>query len=144
MSFVDPRYAKSETYAKDLAEIQAANICPFCPDGFKWHPNPVLARDGDWFVTASGQKYDNAERHLLIIGDVHKEELWELTDADMCSILELAKVVTDDQAPGGALAFRFGDTNYTGATVKHLHVHIIVPQIDPETKLARPVMFPVG
>jgi len=144
MSFVDPRNARTDGYAEDLAEIQAAGVCPFCPGNFNWHPNPILARDGHWFVTAIGQLYDNAERQLLIIGDVHKEELWELTKEDMASILELARIVTDDQTPGGALAFRFGDPKYTGATVKHLHVHIIVPQIDPETQRARPVMFPIG
>ena len=39
---------------------------------------------------------------------------------------------------GGVLALRFGDTAYTGATVCHLHFHLIVP------KKSQTVNFPIG
>ena len=32
-------------------------------------------------------------------------------------------------APGGALALRFGNSNYSGATIDHLHWQFIVPDI---------------
>ena len=45
---------------------------------------------------------------------------------------------------GGALAMRFGDTNYTGASVAHLHFHIISPKINKKTGRAKTVNFPIG
>lgn len=142
--FVDQRYAKSKRYAQDLAEINRAGVCPFCPGKIQWHPKPILERDGGWFITENAHPYPNSERHYLIIGDEHKEELDELTATDLSSILALAKTVTCNRAKGGALALRFGSTSHTGATVKHLHAHIIIPQTDPETQQALPVVFPIG
>jgi diadenosine tetraphosphate (Ap4A) HIT family hydrolase len=45
---------------------------------------------------------------------------------------------------GGALTLRFGDQAYTGATVEHLHFHIIYPEFDEKTKTAKVVNFPIG
>jgi ATP adenylyltransferase len=144
-AYVDPRYAKSADYANDLAEIAEAGVCPFCPDNMKWHPNPILARHGDWFATKNGQPYDNAEQHYLIIGEVHKVHLAELTATDLENVHELASRLTHgDEVVGGGLVLRFGPTKYTGATVQHLHFHLIIPEIDPVTDRAKTVNFPIG
>jgi len=39
---------------------------------------------------------------------------------------------------------RFGDSSVTGATVLHIHAHLIVPKINEKTKKARVVRFPIG
>lgn len=38
---------------------------------------------------------------------------------------------------------RFGNTDYTGATVSHLHAHLIYPEVD-KSKKSKTVNFPVG
>ena len=142
---VDTRYAKTDSYKQVLNDIEQKGVCPFCPENFKWHPNPILKREGTWQLTTSMQPYEHARHHFLIIGDKHMEQLSEISTQDWQAISTLLNwVVAEYKLPGGGIALRFGDTAYTGATVCHLHVHLIVPEINPETNTAKPVYFPIG
>lgn len=141
--FVDATYAKSGAYSAVLADIIKTGVCPFCRQYFSWHPHPVLASSANWFVTRSMQPYDNAAEHYLIIAISHMEQLTDLSGADMVEVHDLATAVAGDEG-GGALLLRFGDTKWTGATVRHLHFHVVVPEIDPTTSRAKVVNFPIG
>ena len=35
------------------------------------------------------------------------------------------EIVLENKIKGGSLFLRFGDTDYTGGTVEHLHAHLI-------------------
>lgn len=136
---VDPRFAKNEEYGKVIEEIADKGKCPFCPDNFKYHKNEVLKKSGKWFITKSSWPYENAEEHFLIIGENHKEHISELDLEDITDVDFLVKWVTAEfKLKGGVLALRFGATEYTGATVCHLHFHLIVPQ------KSKTVNFPIG
>lgn len=140
---VDTRNAKSEDYRNVLKEIIKAGVCPFCPENFRWHTNPILHRNGLWLITKSFQPYPDSKHHLLMIGQVHKENLEELGPEDMTSILGLATWAKKRyQIPGGGITMRFGDGLYSGATVKHLHAHLIEPVVK-DNKVS-PVYFPIG
>ena len=74
----------------------------------------------------------------------HKEQFAELTIDDFKTLKYLVNWANKNlNIKGGGLALRFGDTNYTGATVYHLHFHLIVPKLDRK-KLSKPVYFPIG
>lgn len=142
---VDPRYAKSPGYAADLEDILAQGVCPFCPENFNWHPNPILRKLGRWIITQNRQPYENTKHHFLLKGDEHKESLAELTPLDWVSMRGLISWAMEEfKFEGGGLAIRFGPSNYTGATVRHLHAHLIVPELDPKTNQAIAVSFPFG
>lgn len=137
--FVDPRYAKSADYRAVLEEIIKEGKCPFCPENFRWHPKPTLFEDDQWFLTEAGWKYENAEHHLLLIGKTHKKHFLELSPNDLEKIRALVnRACVLFKIQGGAIMLRFGDTEYTGATVKHLHFHLIVPE------KGKVVNFPIG
>lgn len=141
--FIDARYAKSDKYRQDMQEIQTAKVCPLCPETMQWHTKPILNSDNRWFVTENAHPYDNTARHLLIISREHRENLSEISPEDITALWGMVVwTINEFQIPGGALTMRFGDTTYTGATVKHLHMHLIVP--DVENGIARPVYFPIG
>lgn len=136
---VDPTNARDEEYKEVITKIMAEGKCPFCPENFKYHKEPILREMGDWFLTKASWPYENAEHHFLIIGKKHKENLDALFSFDMYVVLALAKhAVQDFKLEGGALTLRFGDTEYTGATVCHLHFHLIIPQ------KGKTVNFPIG
>ena len=140
---VDTRYAKTTQYRKVLTEIKGAKVCPFCPKTFKWHTNPILKTVGNWLITESFQPYKNTAHHFLIIGKRHKEQLTELSPRDWTEISGLQKwAIKKFGLKGGGLAMRFGDTAHTGATVSHLHMHLIVPKL--KRGRAIPVWFPFG
>ena len=136
---VDPKYAKSGEYRKVIETIKKQGKCPFCPDNFKYHKHPILKRHGRWFLTKISWPYKNNKFHFIIIGDKHRENISELTAIDMKNILFLVKwAVAEFKIKGGAMAMRFGETSYTGATVCHLHAHLIVPL------KGKTVNFPIG
>lgn len=142
---VDPRYARSDEYRQELEEIERAGVCPFCPEDLRWHPKPVLHRAGSWMITRIRQNYINAAEHFLLLGDRHIERLTEMNADDWAALAELLRWATAEFGlVGGALCSRFGQTNYTGATVVHLHFHLIIPEIDPESNQAKTVNFPIG
>jgi diadenosine tetraphosphate (Ap4A) HIT family hydrolase len=138
---VDGRYAKSGFYKKILTEVKRDDVCPLCT--LKWHTKPILKTSGTWFITETFQPYPNAAMHFLIIGKRHRENLDELKANDWKDILALQKwVVKKYHIKGGGIAMRFGDTAHTGATVAHLHMHLIVPKL--KSGRAIPVIFPFG
>lgn len=141
-SKVDPRYAKTEQYRKDMEEIVSEGVCPLCPP-LKWHTKPILQDDGRWFITENSHPYPDTEHHLLIISKRHIEHLSKLSTKDLESVLQLSNwAVEEFNIRGGGLIMRFGETLYTGATVKHLHAHLIVPKAHGDQ--ASSVYFPIG
>jgi diadenosine tetraphosphate (Ap4A) HIT family hydrolase len=142
---VDPTYAKSKDYAKVLNDIQSDAKCPFCPDNFKYHKNPILKKDKTWIITQSSWPYKNSQNHFLIICKKHKEEFSDLKASDFKSVMALSNwAIKKFNIKGGALALRFGETSHTGATVCHLHFHLIIPEINKKTKRAKTIQFPIG
>lgn len=141
---VDPRNARAEGYKKIMSEITADGSCPLCPP-MKWHPNPILQEHdkGKWIITANSHPYEHATHHLLIIPRRHIELLLGLSARDIKSIFALANWATKEfNIKGGGLTMRFGETLYTGATIKHIHAHLIVPTV--EGNQVSPVYFPIG
>lgn len=143
--FVDPQNARSGDYQRDLNEIAASGVCPFCPENFRWHRKPILGRFGNWFITEANEPYPNAQWHFLIIGAKHKEHLRELDADDFINVqLLISLIIGEFQIRGFGLTLRSGETKCSGATIRHLHWHLIVPRVNPATGTANPVSFPIG
>jgi ATP adenylyltransferase len=142
---VNKRFAKGKPeYEKVISQIDNLGKCPFCKDNFKYHKKPILKSSGGWFLTESSWPYKNARKHFLGISEKHKENFSELDSKDFDSIKNLINWANDKfKIKGGAFAMRFGETNYTGATVCHIHFHMITPELDAK-KLSKTVNFPIG
>ncbi|OGZ27766.1 MAG: hypothetical protein A2365_03965 [Candidatus Nealsonbacteria bacterium RIFOXYB1_FULL_40_15] len=137
--FVNLKNARRGEYSKVIEEIQKTGKCPFCKENFKYHKKPIYKRRGSWLLTNNSWPYKNSETHLIILGEEHKENFSEITSKDLEAIRFLANwAIKKFKIKGGAVATRFGDTNYTGASVSHIHFHIISPQ------KKRSVNFPIG
>ncbi len=135
----DASFAKNDEYGSVIREIIERGECPFCPAGFKYHKHPILKKDGEWFITKSSWPYENTEHHFILLSERHMECVSELMQADLMAVNSLVKwAIKEFDLKGGALSVRFGDTEYTGATVCHLHFHLITP------KRGKTVNFPIG
>jgi len=140
-TLVDASYAKTGFYKKVLAEASIGKECPLCT--LRWHTNPVLKTIDQWFITKTFQPYKNARLHFLIIGKKHKTGIDQLILSDWKDISALQKwAIKKYHLEGGGIAMRFGDTAYTGATITHIHMHLIVPKL--KNGRAVPVIFPFG
>lgn len=141
---VNPRFAKDKEYRRVIDSIDKIGHCPFCPENFKYHKKPILKTLNGWVITENSWPYKNAEKHFLLIAIKHKETLDDLTAKDLGAILELSQwAVRKYRLQGGALALRFGKTDFTGATVSHLHAHLIYPSLQKGGK-TKTVSFPIG
>jgi len=143
--FVNLGFAKSKEYKDVLKTIKKTGKCPFCKENFKYHKKPILFKKKNWFITKSSWPYKNTQYHFLIISEKHKEDFTQLNTSDFSEVLELIKRATEKyKIKGGALTLRFGKAIYTGSTVNHLHFHLIVPEINKNTKKTKTVHFAVG
>lgn len=141
---VDLDNARFDDQRDVMREIIANDECPFCLENLKkYHTPPTIKETRHWLLTSNRWPYKNVKHHLLIILKTHKEELTELTaeeGAELAEILAFAQEYT--KAPGGGFAMRFGDTDYSAGTVRHLHAQFIVPDIDlPDFE---PTRFKIG
>lgn len=148
---VDARYARTPEYRKVIEQIQKDKKCPFCPRNFRYHNRKILKKIGKWIITRNFNPYPGTRHHFILIGDKHKTKAGHLTAKDFAEIGYLVQWTEREfKIQGGALAMRFGNSRYTGATVTHLHCHLIVPKLEyrkvgkKKQRLARVVSFPIG
>ncbi|MBI5401551.1 HIT domain-containing protein [Candidatus Wolfebacteria bacterium] len=141
--FVNPRFAREGEYKNVIQTIIKEGKCPFCPENFKYHKNPVLKNTKSWFITKSSWPYKNTKEHLIIIGKKHKENFRDIKLNDFKEIILLTNwAIKKFKIKGGGLTLRFGDTNHTGSSVAHIHFHLIAPKIKNNKSV--PVNFPIG
>jgi ATP adenylyltransferase len=145
MKFVNIKNARKGEYKQVIEEIALTGKCPFCKENFKYHKKPIIKRKNDWLLTKVSWPYKNTNCHLIILGEKHRENILQLKNKDIEDVFFLAKfAIKKYKIKGGALAVRFGNTEYTGASVSHLHFHLISPEINKKTKKSKTVNFPVG
>lgn len=142
-NFVDARNARSQDYNRIINEIGDKGVCPFCPENFSWHTEPIIKRNARWLLTTNFRPYEHAKYHLLLINRRHIEEIKQMKTQDWLALAQIINwTVKSYEIKSGAMAMRFGSTLYTGATVAHLHSHLIVPKY--ERGKVEPVNFPIG
>ncbi|MFH1181119.1 MAG: HIT domain-containing protein [bacterium] len=143
--FVDTKNARKGEYKKVIEKIAKTGRCPFCPENFKYHKKPIYKTKGNWFLTNNSWPYKNTIEHLLIVGKKHYENFSELKKNDFEDVSFLTNwAIKNFKIKGGAICMRFGDTDFTGASVAHIHFHIISPKINKKTSRSLTVNFPIG
>jgi ATP adenylyltransferase len=130
---------------EQLASMQAsvaAGECPFCREHLqKYHTQPILREGAHWLMTDNQWPYNHTERHLLIIYREHLEGIGDVPPAAGAELLELVQwAIKEYNIVGGGWAMRFGETSRSGASVVHLHAHLIAPAAGAE----QPVRFKIG
>ncbi|NCN45228.1 MAG: hypothetical protein COU63_04580 [Candidatus Pacebacteria bacterium CG10_big_fil_rev_8_21_14_0_10_36_11] len=143
-SFVDIDNSREAEQVEVMEQIIEEGICPFCMENFKkYHQETILKETEHWILTPNRWPYENTKLHFLAILKTHAENLQEIPKGAGDELFELlAWLESEKQIPGGGFAMRFGDTNYSAGTIKHIHAQFLVPDIDsPDFK---PVRFKIG
>lgn len=133
-SFVDLSNARVDDQRAAMERIQERGECPFCPENLaKEHKQPIITRGDHWLVTPSQWPYKNTRVHLLFIALQHFERLCDMPPEAKVELFELIDSVEREQnLVGMSIGIRSGDTDVTKATVRHIHAHLIVPNITDE------------
>ncbi len=114
-------------YARALAKIEADGICPFCEAHLpKHHKKPILFTNAHWIVTENAWPYEGTSHQFLLIHREHIESAEELPPGAWESLgSAYRRLVKEYRIAGAALILRTGKTDFTGASVAHLHAQLI-------------------
>lgn len=131
-TFVDLDNSRLNEQRQVMEQIIDNAECPFCLSNLrKYHKQPILKEGKFWIVTPNQWPYENTKLHLLAIYKTHAETLSDLDPAAGAELIQLfSKIQKEENIKGGGLAIRFGDTNYSAGTVKHIHAQFLVPDIE--------------
>ncbi|MDA1080037.1 MAG: HIT domain-containing protein, partial [bacterium] len=129
---------------EEMERIIAADHCPFCPENLHlYHKKPKVRETQYWTLTPNTWPYKHTKVHYLAILKRHAENLSELTKEEGGDLFTLLGSVQKElNIPGGAMTMRFGDTKHSAGTVRHLHAHFLVPDLDDPEYV--PVRFKIG
>lgn len=110
-----------------MKQIVCDKVCPFCMEHFlKYHTKPLIKEGRYWVLTENFEPYKGSKNHLLAVSKKHVQHFEKLSPAAQA---ELFKLFGDEARKrkilGGAFFMRFGDTEYTGGTVEHLHAQLV-------------------
>lgn len=119
--------ARSKDYADVLRKIQQDKVCPFCTEHFlTYHTRPIIKKGRHWILTENFKPYTGAKHHLLLVSRTHVEHFADLSGDAQKELFALCKAeVRKRGIKGGTLLMRFGDTDYTGGSVGHLHAQLV-------------------
>ena len=121
--------ARNGEQADRMRELEAAGVCVFCP-GARDDPDVVL-EERDWVVRHNAYPYRGTRLHLLVVPRRHVADLLDLTDAELAGFWTVGRTLRARFDLGFyGLGARCGDCRYTGGTIAHVHVHLVVGDVD--------------
>lgn len=125
--------AHSRNNKKLYRKIQRDSVCPFCVDfskkrtTFQYHTKPALVHGTHWVVTENLDPYKGTAHHFMFVHRKHIESFSQLKPKALEELVSIFKKLEKKfSLPAGVFLLRFGDTNYTGGSVTHLHAHFVL------------------
>jgi ATP adenylyltransferase len=120
--------ARSPEQLARMNELFREKNCFFCGNTYiKVGASPSIYKTKHWYVKKNDYPYEGSVHHYLIVS---KKHIAKVTQLKPCAWVEFLKVVKWIEkklmVKGGSMFVRFGDMRYTGATLDHLHFHLIV------------------
>ncbi len=131
-SYLNMNNARYDDQRVVMQQIIDDGVCPFDEDYLEtYHTLPILRRGEFWTLTPNRWPYEYTRVHLLAIARRHAESLDELPEGAGEELFDHVRwAMQEYDIEFGGLALRFGNVQHNGASVNHLHAHIIVPAKD--------------
>lgn len=144
--FMMMEHARTSDQYHVMSRIASERVCSFCPEHRGLNDlMPCLRQGRFWSLRPNRWPYENAWLHLLLILERHAENMSDLTAEEWTELHEhLSWIEKKYELSGGAIGIRFGDPRMNGATVDHLHVHLIVADQDTSVPGYQRVRFAMG
>jgi ATP adenylyltransferase len=127
---------RTEEQLAEMRRLEAAGTCLFCPESLREHTRQqVILQTAHWSVTPNEFPYQGTRLHLLVVPHRHVNDMLDLDErsrADFWTSLALIRERFGLDHYG--LGVRNGNCSFTGATIAHVHAHVLVgdPSLDPE------------
>ncbi len=116
-----------------MEELAQTGECFLCEDviariseKYKGVATAPFYHGNHWFIKDNDFPYEGSKLHLLIVPKRHVSKLEDLSPAEFLELQQMIMWVnTTYDVPGAALFIRYGETSYTGATLSHMHFHVM-------------------
>jgi ATP adenylyltransferase len=132
--FYNHSNTRSTEQAEDMRALEELGICLFCSEHLRGDPNHhILHQTRAWVVTENRFPYPGTKIHLLLIPVEHVSDIIDLSAearADFWDVLGWCRARWELSFYG--LGVRCGDFHFTGGTLEHLHVHLVVGDVFDE------------
>lgn len=93
----------------------------------KYHTKPILRSGKYWVLSENFEPYEGSTHHLLAVSKKHTTHFENLSPAAQAELFKLFSAeLRARKVKGAAIFMRFGDTDYTGGSVEHLHAQLLV------------------
>ena len=123
---------RTEEQRAEMLRLENAGVCIFCPEHLTRDSGQVsILRTTHWTVTPNRYPYKGAREHLLLVPDEHVVDLVDLSSkAQRDFWTALGWVREHFTMTHYGVGIRNGDCQFTGGTIRHVHVHVIVGEVE--------------
>lgn len=119
--------ARDDRQRDYMRRLDGDSVCLFCPDGMAGSAQQIAHSTDHWTITPNEYPYAGARLHLLLVPRQHVVDMLDLpAEAQQDFWAALSWVRAAHGLDHYGLAVRNGDSRYTGGTIRHLHVHVVV------------------
>ncbi|MFI7585503.1 HIT family protein [Spongisporangium articulatum] len=124
--------ARHAEQAERMRALEAAGVCLFCPEQLDAEPAAgLVASTDEWTVRRNDFPYAGTKLHLLVVPRRHVTDLVDLPDAVLAQFWPLVRSLREEfDLTYYGLGARCGDPACTGGTIAHVHVHLLVGDVD--------------
>ena len=120
------RNSRSTAQREHMENTVGKGVCPFCQ--IDPELNHIIMAGKFWNVWHNPFPYRYRRNHMILALKEHIVDVREMTSEMWAELGDLVKQVTRELGiEAGAVVMRFGDSQFTGSTLQHLHVHIDEP-----------------
>lgn len=123
--------SRSAEQTARMRRLEEAGTCLFCPGTVDDDEDRVVLREPDWIVRHNDFPYPGTRLHLLVVPCRHVTDLLDLDDRELAGFWRVGRILRDRFALDHyGLGARCGDCRFTGGTIAHVHVHLVVGDVD--------------
>lgn len=131
---MDLYYTRNHRAAEQLDEmrrLERERICLFCPPYLEREPEQrVVHRTSWWSVTPNRYPYSGTRIHLLLVPAPHVADMLDLPREALEEFWPVLSWVRDNYSlEYYGIGARCGPCEFTGGTIQHVHVHVIVGDV---------------
>jgi len=131
---------RTDEQLAEMRRLETDGICLFCPEHLARNPSQrITHRTEYWTVTPNEFPYRGTRLHLLLVPDEHVTDMADLSAQAQRDFWVALTWIRDHHALAYySMAARNGDCEFTGGTIRHVHVHLLQGDVDdPEHQPVR-------
>lgn len=124
--------SRTDAQRRDMLDLESRGVCLFCPEHLAADPEQrIVLTTEHWVATPNEFPYAGTRLHLLLVPKAHVVDLLDLDDAARADFWTALEAVRRDHGLFYyGLGARNGDCRFTGGTIAHVHVHVVVGDVD--------------